>query len=97
MNITKQSLLNKPILDVNSALFDFYQYYLAISSDTLIVVDKVSRDLLEVIVQGSDNEAYLCSFGSEDEFLEAISYIKYVFKVGGGLDLKQFLYEIWRA
>lgn len=65
-----------------------YEYLLALSSDSLCVISR-SYELVETIITGRDDDALVCSADNEDDFLEAISSIKYcIFR---GINPIQFL------
>lgn len=63
----------KPIEDDNSS---FYPYLLAVSSDSLYVISPDKKMIIEIIVEGKDNNGCLCAADSEDDFLDAILLIK---------------------
>jgi hypothetical protein len=73
-----QQLLLKPCtftIEDNQA----YPYLLAVSSDKLIILEKIENDdymLVEAIVDGKDNDGTLFSCPDEDSFLDAIIVIK---------------------
>lgn len=60
---------------------DQYQFLLAFSSDSLIVLDD-KRECVEWIVEGVDKNGVLASTDSEDDFLDAILVIKAIIKSG---------------
>lgn len=49
-----------------------YEYLAAVSSDSLYIVNKGKNRIIETIVEGKDNDAYLCAFDSEDCLLDYI-------------------------
>ena len=53
-----------------------YNYLLAVSSDSLHVINQERTKIVETIVNGSSNEAILGAFTTEDDFLDAINLIK---------------------
>lgn len=57
-----------------------YKYYLAVSSDKLLVLQRMDNytdyELVEYIVEGKDNNGTLFSCPDEDSFLDAIIVIK---------------------
>lgn len=58
---------------------NMYQYFLAVSSDKLLVLSKIKDNdykLVEEIVSGKDTNGTLCSCADEDSFLDAIIVIK---------------------
>ena len=62
-----------------------YPYHLALSSDTLIVINKDSDDdwcLVEVIKDGMDKNAFIVQAPDEDIFLDAIVLIKDIMRQG---------------
>jgi len=52
-----------------------YNYYLGVSSDTLLVLNK-EVELVEEIIRGIDDKGLLMEACDEDCFLEAITTIK---------------------
>jgi hypothetical protein len=60
---------------------DQYEFLLAFSSDSLIVLDD-KREYVEWIVEGDDKNGVLASTDSEDDFLDAILVIKAIIKSG---------------
>ena len=52
-----------------------YDLYIAISSDTLLIIDK-QLDLVESIIHGNDVDGLYCSFDDEDDFLDSIILFK---------------------
>lgn len=57
-----------------------YKYFLAVSSDKLLVLQRLDNyddyELVEYIVEGKDNNGTLFSCPDEDSFLDAIIVIK---------------------
>ena len=58
-----------------------YEYYLAVSSDKLLVLKRKNNtyndyELVEYIIEGKDNNGTLFSCPDEDTFLDAIIVIK---------------------
>jgi hypothetical protein len=57
-----------------------YNYYLAVSSDKLLVLQRMDNyndyELIDCIVEGKDNNGTLFSCPDEDSFLDAIIVIK---------------------
>lgn len=62
-------------LSLKGATEQEYDYYLAVSSDSLMVFSR-NIELIEVIINGSDKSALLLGAPDEDCFLEAITVIK---------------------
>jgi hypothetical protein len=58
-----------------------YDYYLAISSDTLVVVNK-QIEQVECIIKGTDQQGLLSSCPDEDSFLEALHMVKHTILSG---------------
>jgi len=71
-NILKTITLIHPEKIVND---DNYEYYLALSSDTLVVIDK-QLNFVEWIVIGNDNAGIYISANDENEFLDYIILLK---------------------
>jgi len=59
-----------------------YNYLLAVSSDTLYVISLDREDMIECIIEGTDNNGYVVQADDEDCFLEAIYTIKECIKAG---------------
>jgi hypothetical protein len=59
-----------------------YDYYLGVSSDTLLVLDKEKVEVVEEIIRGIDNSGLLLEACDEDCFLEAITMIKQLILAG---------------
>ena len=53
-----------------------YEYYLAVSSDSLYVLNPEQTLLIECIIEGLDNNAYVIQFKCEDDFLDGILAFK---------------------
>lgn len=51
-------------------------YFFAVSSDTLIVTNNTGTKALELIIDGKDNNGYLCVCEDLDDFLDSINVIK---------------------
>ena len=52
----------------------YYQYRLAVSSDTIAVLSNYNT-LIEFIRHNIDNDAWVCVFPDEDAFLDCISVL----------------------
>jgi hypothetical protein len=72
-----QKLLIKP-LSFKQNDESAYEFYIAVSSDQLVILEKKRSDyqLVEWIVSGADNNSTVFSAPNEDVFLDAISVIK---------------------
>jgi len=75
------------VLTLKPCTFDFntekysYEYYLALSSDKLLVLKRMDEtflnfELVECIINGNDNKGTLLSCPDEDTMLDAITVIK---------------------
>jgi hypothetical protein len=62
----------KPVIQMVN---DIYPFYLAVSSDCLLVVND-KHELVEWVVKGKDTDAYLCSSPDEETFLENLLALK---------------------
>jgi hypothetical protein len=51
-------------------------YYFAVSSDTLLIVDYPTTRIIESIIRGVDDNAFVCVCEELNEFLDYISLIK---------------------
>jgi len=52
------------------------KYVLAVSTDSLLIMSQKVDKIVEMIVDGKDDDAYLCSTDDLDCFLDAINIIK---------------------
>ena len=73
----------KPCTFSNNIERHHYEYYLAVSSDKLLILKRMDEsymnfDMVECIVDGIDNRGTLFSCPDEDTFLDAIIVIKNV-------------------
>jgi hypothetical protein len=68
------------ITDIKESIIDFsnegYEYLLAVSTDTLIVISKDQQEFIDTIIEGTDRNGYVVLCDNEDSFLDAISIIK---------------------
>lgn len=53
-----------------------YEFLLAFSRDTLLVVDKKQEVVIEWIISGKDNDGFVVQAPDQDSFLDAILTIK---------------------
>jgi hypothetical protein len=53
-----------------------YDYLLVVSSDSLYILSPDRTKIVEVIVDGLDNDGYICAADNENKFLDAIVDIK---------------------
>lgn len=60
---------------------DSFKDYICISSDSLLIIDK-ELELVEWIIQGQDNNGVYMSTENEDDFLDAIIFIKNIILSG---------------
>lgn len=60
---------------------DSFEHYIAISSDTLLIIDK-QLELTEWIIKGKDKNGIYLSAETQDDFLDAISLFKRVILSG---------------
>jgi hypothetical protein len=58
-----------------------YDYMLAISTDSLVVIDK-DLNRLQEIIKGKDLDAIVCGCPDEDSFLDSLLVIKNCIKEG---------------
>lgn len=65
-----------------------YEYYLAVSSDGLYVIDKQNR-LIQTIIEHKDKNAYVIACKDENHFLDTIDLLKEV--IMDGYDALMFL------
>jgi hypothetical protein len=68
------------ITDIKEKMIEFsnegYEYLLAVSTDTLLVISKDQQERIDTIIEGIDINGYVLSCPDEDSFLDAISIIK---------------------
>ena len=68
------------ITDIKETMIDFsnegYEYLLAVSTDTLVVISKDQQERIDTIVEGIDKNGYVLLCDNEDSFLDAISIFK---------------------
>ncbi len=69
--------------DCMEMLVEGYDYMLAFSTDTLLVIDKAKMQPLEWIIEGQDDQGYVLQASDEDEFLDTIIAIKQAINTGG--------------
>ena len=60
---------------------DTFKDYIAISSDSILIIDK-NLELVEWIIQGIDLDAVYLSVKNEDDFLDAILFFKNAISLG---------------
>lgn len=60
---------------------DCFKDYIAISSDSLLIIDK-DLELIEWIIEGNSTDGVYLSCDSEDDFLDAILVLKNVILSG---------------
>ena len=58
-------------------------YYFAVSSDSLLIVDCPTTCIIESIIRGMDDNAFVCVCEDLNEFLDYISLIKQCIERGG--------------
>jgi hypothetical protein len=66
-------VITKPFLQEEKS---FYPYLLVVSSDSLYIMSPDRTMLIETIIEGKDNDGYVCAADDEDHFLECIIDIK---------------------
>ena len=72
------------------------KYYLAISSDTIVVLEKHSNewDVVERIIVGKDTIANICEFDTMDEMLDVIYKVITIIRLYGKIILQNEFYII---
>jgi hypothetical protein len=53
-----------------------YKYLMAVSTDSLYILSSDKDRIVETIVEGKDNDAWMFSSDCQDDFLDAINIIK---------------------
>jgi hypothetical protein len=61
---------------------DCFKDYIAISSDSLLIIDK-DLELVEWIIEGNNTDGVYMSADCEDDFLDAIIFFKNILLSGG--------------
>lgn len=68
------------ITDIKEKMVEFsnegYEYLLAVSTDTLLVISKDQQERIETIIEGVDKNGYVVLCDNEDSFLDAIIILK---------------------
>ena len=62
------------VVKESSIAEDYYEYYLAISSDSLAVFHN-KTEFEKFIIEGKDNNAYLCACTDINHFLDIIDIV----------------------
>lgn len=60
---------------------DCFKDYIAISSDSLLIINK-DLELVEWIIEGNSTDGVYMSADSEDDFLDAIIFLKHLILSG---------------
>ena len=58
-----------------SELNTYYEYMLAVSTDTLAVINS-KLELEKIIIQGNDNDAFLCACTDINHFLDCLTMLE---------------------
>ena len=58
-----------------SELNNYYEYLLAVSTDTLAVINS-KLELEKIIIQGNDNNAFLCACTDINHFLDCLTMLE---------------------
>ena len=58
-----------------SELNTYYEYMLAVSTDTLAVITS-KLELEKIIIQGNDNDAFLCACTDINHFLDCLTMLE---------------------
>ena len=61
--------------------YDSFKDYIAISSDTLLIINK-QLELVEWIIEGNDTNGIYLAADTEDDFLDALSLFKHLILTG---------------
>ena len=62
-----------------SELNNYYEYLLAASTDTLAVIN-FKLELEKIIIQGNDNDAFICACTDINHFLDSLTLLEYLIK-----------------
>ena len=60
---------------IESELNNYYEYLLAVSTDTLAVINS-KLELEKIIIQGNDNDAFLCACTDINHFLDCLTMLE---------------------
>ena len=58
-----------------SELNTYYEYMLAVSTDTLAVITS-KLELEKIIIQGNDNDAFVCACDDINHFLDSLTLLE---------------------
>ena len=58
-----------------SELNNYYEYLLAASTDTLAVINS-KLELEKIIIQGNDNDAFICACDDINHFLDSLTLLE---------------------
>ena len=58
-----------------SELNNYYEYLLAASTDTLAVINS-KLELEKIIIQGNDNDAFVCACDDINHFLDSLTLLE---------------------
>lgn len=62
-----------------SELNNYYEYLLAVSTDTLAVINS-KLELEKIIIQGNDNDAFVCACTDINHFLDSLTLLEDLIK-----------------
>ena len=62
-----------------SELNNYYEYFLAASTDTLAVINS-KLELEKIIIQGNDNDAFICACTDINHFLDSLTLLEALIK-----------------
>ena len=81
------------LLSTNESIF---KYYLAISSDTIVVLKKTVDywDVVEHTLVGSDTKADICEFDTMDDMLDVMHKVITIIRTNGKIILSNEFYII---
>lgn len=64
------------VIPIDKEDYSFFPYLLVVSSDSLYILSPDKKTIVEIIIEGKDNDGYVCASDNEDDFLDAIIDIK---------------------
>lgn len=70
------AIITPKIKPIEAGVDSSYSYLLAVSSDSLYVLSPDKKEIIETIVDGTDDDGYICAADSENDFLDGIIQIK---------------------
>ena len=70
------NILTPKVKPLEAEDISFYEHLLVVSSDSLYILSPDRTKIVETIVDGKDDDGYICATDNENDFLDAIIDIK---------------------